>query len=94
MRRKIIALALALTTGVAALGAPSTASAHPALVAIPWLFVAGLGGITAGFVAHDAAANQPVAVVTPPAQPAEPTEVCHLARERINGMWHQVRVCE
>ena len=69
-------------------------SAHPALVAIPWLFVAGLGGITAGFVAHDAAAGQPVAVVTPPAQPVEPTEVCHLARERINGMWHRVRVCE
>lgn len=84
MRGKIIALALALTTGVATLGAPGTASAHPALVAIPWLFVAGLGGITDGFVAHDAAASQPF----------EPTEVCHLARERIHGMWHRVRVCE
>jgi len=93
MRRKIIAVALALTTGVAALGMPSTASAHPALVAIPWLFVAGLGGITAGVVAHDAAANQSTTVVTP-AQPVEPAEVCHVARERIGGAWHRVRVCE
>ncbi|RFB80984.1 hypothetical protein [Methylovirgula sp. 4M-Z18] len=98
MRRHIIAAVSAAALSLGTLSIPAPASANPAIIAA-WIVTAGVGGLMTGAVVTHA--NQPTTVnyVVPEQQAEQPVVVqpqpqCHVAQERVNGVWRQVRICQ
>ena len=70
MRKALIVLMSTSAIGAATIVGAVPAAANPALVAIPWLFVAGAGGLAAGAVAENSQPKTTV-VETAPAYPPD-----------------------
>jgi hypothetical protein len=105
MRRAILSLIAAVAVGAAALvTAPQPANAVAWWV-VPAIVGAGVVGVGAGAIAQEQAhyAYEPLAyeprgtVYVQPTAGAvytEPVASCRIVRERINGRWQRVQLCD
>lgn len=103
IKRNLLGLSAAALIAGTTMLAPTPASAHP-LWLVPALIGAGvLGAGTGAAVASNShttvVETTPAPVETAPAPTVvapsvTETQTCHLARERIDGVWRRVQICD
>jgi hypothetical protein len=92
MKKTILSLVTAAAVGTAGL----TAVSQPAH-AVWWVVPAIVGGAVVGVgvgAAADNAAHQQYAYEPRGSVYVQPTADCHIVRERIDGQWRRMRVCD
>jgi hypothetical protein len=88
MKKTIISLAAAGALAAAAV----TAAPQPANAVAWWVAPAIIGGVIVGTAAGATVANANYARAEAGNVYVRPTG-CYMARQRIDGVWHRVRVC-
>jgi hypothetical protein len=96
MRKILRAAVIAVPAAMAAVAPVQSAQANP-MVAVGWLWAAGLGGLALGFLGGNAYASN--RVVVPAAVPVEAAAVpnygnCQPATIRYHGRMRHVLICD
>jgi hypothetical protein len=86
LRVAVVAVPAALAT----IAPTQSAQANP-MVAVGWLWAAGLGGLALGFLGGNAYASNRVAV---PVATAPVDYRCHRAKVLIDGRWRRMEICD
>jgi len=96
MIKYLRAAAIAVPAALLTIAPVENANANP-MVAVGWVWAAGLGGLALGFLAGNAYAQHNVVVAAEPVQAATPTLAgyrCRPATIHVRGTLRHVMICE
>ena len=93
MKTMLRVAAVAIPAALATVAPIQNANANP-MVAVGWLWAAGLGGLGLGFLGGHAYASQNPAVVVPVEAAPPVSHHCRMARIGVDGRWRQAEICE